>query len=249
MSKKVPIIIIVILLLVIVLLLFVFKKDLKNNSKVVSNYMIIGNDSIWKYTNKWESSYYSDVDNNKMNVYVDNIYKGEYVLKYGNGWNLFLNDKYQQFSGSLIALSNNFGNVLNVDINEIDDNDIIKVNEILHSNYVKSNFSLMEKVNVDLDNNGVLDKIVNVSNLDIEDEDKYFNLVYIILNNKVYVLKKEIISKENYYNAPIYNIKVLVKFSDYTNIVISKGYFSDAGKSGNIMYEKVNGKYELVIED
>ena len=108
MSKKVPIIIIVILLLVIVLLLFVFKKDLKNNSKVVSNYMIIGNDSIWKYTNKWESSYYSDVDNNKMNVYVDNIYKGEYVLKYGNGWNLFLNDKYQKFSGSLIALSNNF---------------------------------------------------------------------------------------------------------------------------------------------
>lgn len=249
MSKKVPIIIIVILLLVIVLLLFVFKKDLKNNNKVVSNYMIIGNDSIWKYTNKWESSYYSDVDNNKMNVYVDNIYKGEYVLKYGNGWNLFLNDKYQQFSGSLIALSNNFGNVLNVDINEIDDNDIIKVNEILHSNYVKSDFSLMEKVNVDLDNNGVLDKIINVSNLDIEDENKYFNLVYIILNNKLYVLKKEIISKKNYYNAPIYNIKVLVKFSDNTNIVISKGYFSDAGKSGNMMYEKVNGKYELVIED
>ena len=47
----------------------------------------------------------------------------------------------------------------------------------------------------------------------------------------------------------IYNIKVLVKFSDNTNIVISKGYFSDAGKSGNMMYEKVNGKYELVIED
>ena len=134
MSKKVPIIIIVILLLVIVLLLFVFKKDLKNNNKVVSNYMIIGNESIWKYTNKWESSYYSDVDNNKMNVYVDNIFKGEYVLKYGNGWNLFLNDKYQQFSGSLIALSNNFGNVLNVDINEIDD---LKI-------YPKSTFKLIK---------------------------------------------------------------------------------------------------------
>lgn len=37
--------------------------------------------------------------------------------------------------------------------------------------------------------------------------------------------------------------------NNQSSILIKKGYFSDAGKSGNAMYQLRDGKYKIVMED
>ena len=50
-------------------------------------------------------------------------------------------------------------------------------------------------------------------------------------------------------NAPVYNINYILDVNNQSSILIKKGYFSDAGKSGNAMYQLRDGKYKIVMED
>ena len=248
MNKKVPIIIIGLFAIVIVVLVVVFKDNLKGNYEKVSEYIILDNDSIWKYTGNWEKVSYDEVNNKSFVVYVDNLYKGKFTLKYGNEWNLFLNDKYQSYDGSLLAFSDNFAQVVSFTRYEVDDNDLNIINNILHSNYILENIS-SERVNIDLNSDNILDNLVVVSNLNDEEASNYFNLVYASIDGKISILIHENYDVKDYYNAPIYNINKIIKVNNKMNVIFNKGYFSDAGKSGNMMYQINDGNFELVIED
>ena len=74
--------------------------------------------------------------------------------------------------------------------------------------------------------------------------------MYVILDGKYEILINENIDVKDYLNYPIYKINSLLKKKNgFINIILHKGYFSEAGTNGNKMYEINDGKYELIIED
>lgn len=250
MNKKVPIIIAVILFVIGIILYFVFKETKQEEVKSDINYLVIGNESIWKNkNNSWKKVTYDDVNNKKLNVYIDNMYSGKYTLKYGKVWNLYDNSGLVMYEDSFVAMSDVNWDIVNINIDSISKEDLIYINSVLNSKYSLEDITLNEKVNVDFNNNGIIDTIINVGNLNRDGLDKYFSLVYVIIDGKKEILINEDIDVKDNLNYPIYRINSLLRKNGLINIILHKGYFSEAGTNGNRMYEIIDGKYELAIED
>lgn len=248
MNKKVPIVIICFLCLFTLIIAIVLKND-DVQEKEINLYVVIDDDSTWLFNDKWNKITKEDVENKKLNVYIDNKYKGNYYLKYGNKWNLFDdNNNFISYEDKMIALSNNVI-VANINKVQVNENDIYDINKILNG-YYTSDFDV-NKIEADLDNNGYLDYIFIVSNLNEEEQNNYFNLVYVKLNGNIQVLINEKIEGKDYYLAPIYNLNYILEVNELNckNIVINKIYFSEAGSNGNIMYQLIDKNYEIVVED
>lgn len=250
MNKKVPIIIAVILFVIGIILFFVFRDTKQEEVKSDISYLVIGNESIWENkNNSWKKITYDDVNNKKFNVYIDNMYSGKYTLKYGKVWNLYDNSVLVMYEDLFVAMSDVNWDIVNINIDSISKEDLIYISSVLNSKYSLEDITLNEKVNVDLNNNGVLDTIVNVGNLNRDGLDKYFSLVYVIIDGKKEILINEDIDVKDNLNYPIYRINSLLRKNGLINIILHKGYFSEAGTNGNKMYEIIDGKYELAIED
>lgn len=246
MNKKVSIIIIIILGLLIILALIFLKKDNKEEDK----YLVINNISYWKYNNeKWTKMKEKSDINTTFDVYVSKKYYGNYYLKSGKNWNLFdKNGKYVNYKGDLLAISSNTEfNILGTNITEVNKIDISTISDIINTN--KFELSTNEKIYLDIDSNGIEDEIINVSNIDSNEQNKYFSLIYVLLNGKREVLLQKDIDAKNIFNEPIYNIKYLLSINNNNMIVIQKGYYSEAGNTGNIMFGFKNGKIEKLIQD
>ena len=250
MNKKVPIIIAVILFVIGIILYFVFRETKQEEVKSDINYLVIGNESIWENkNNSWKKVTYDDVNNKKLNVYIDNMYSGKYTLKYGKVWNLYDNSGLVMYEDSFVAMSDVNWDIVNINIDSISKEDLIYINSVLNSKYSLEDITLNEKVNVDLNNNGIIDTIINVGNLNRDGLDKYFSLVYVLIDGKKEILINEDIDVKDNLNYPIYRINSLLRKNGLINIILHKGYFSEAGTNGNSMYEIIDGKYELAIED
>lgn len=250
MNKKVPIIIAVILFVIGIILYFVFRETKQKEVKSDINYLVIGNESIWENkNNSWKKVTYDDVNNKKLNVYIDNMYSGKYTLKYGKVWNLYDNSGLVMYEDSFVAMSDVNWDIVNINIDGISKEDLIYINSVLNSKYSLEDITLNEKVNVDFNNNGIIDTIINVGNLNRDGLDKYFSLVYVIIDGKKEILINEDIDVKDNLNYPIYRINSLLRKNGLINIILHKGYFSEAGTNGNRMYEIIDGKYELAIED
>lgn len=250
MNKKVPIIIAVILFVIGIILYFVFRETKQGEVKSDINYLVIGNESIWENkNNSWKKVTYDDVNNKKLNVYIDNMYSGKYTLKYGKVWNLYDNSGLVMYEDSFVAMSDVNWDIVNINIDGISKEDLIYINSVLNSKYSLEDITLNEKVNVDFNNNGIIDTIINVGNLNRDGLDKYFSLVYVIIDGKKEILINEDIDVKDNLNYPIYRINSLLRKNGLINIILHKGYFSEAGTNGNRMYEIIDRKYELAIED
>jgi hypothetical protein len=250
MNKKVPIIIAVILFVIGIILYFVFRETKQEVVKSDINYLVIGNESIWENkNNSWKKVTYDDVNNKKLSVYIDNMYSGKYTLKYGKVWNLYDNSGLVMYEDSFVAMSDVNWDIVNINIDSISKEDLIYINSVLNSKYSLEDITLNEKVNVDFNNNGIIDTIINVGNLNRDGLDKYFSFVYVIIDGKKEILINEDIDVKDNLNYPIYRINSLLRKNGLINIILHKGYFSEAGTNGNKMYEIIDGKYELAIED
>ena len=219
----------------------------ENNDK----YLIIDNISVWKYKdNTWYNTSIPNNDNYYL-TYIDNKYLGMHKIKGQSKYILYdNNNNIVQYSGELFAYSNNF-NIKNETfiIDEISDEKLKEVNSILDMNLNKNDLSINEWVSIDLDNNGAEDEIISVSNLDaLDEQSKYFNLVYIILNNgNKQILINENIEERDVLNAPIYKIKYIFSIdSNYDNLILEEGYFSNVDSTKNILLENNNGLYNKV---
>ena len=117
---------------IIILLLIVFK-DRVNDDKNVSetSYLVIGDDSVWMYDDKWQKASYNLIESRKMNVYIDSLYKGSFTMKHGNKWNLFLNNDYYSYDGEMIAFSSDFIHIKNFSVTNIDNKDLQEINNLI----------------------------------------------------------------------------------------------------------------------
>lgn len=257
MNKKVPVIIIGGLVVILLVVFVLFKKNESNsnnpNDSKEYSYMIINNESIWGYNGSWIKSNNSLIDNTNLETYINNVYRGFYTYKLGNVWNLFDGSNLITYDGLLIGFSKNLGRVININKVDIDSNDLNVINGILNKSIGIDDINKYEKVNIDLDNNGIMDSIIYVTNIMDEELNSYFSLLYVVFNGSVYVLKNDDVTNDNFYEEPLYSIKAVVDINgkSVNNIIIEKGYFSNVNKTGNIMYQynKDSKKYEIVIQD
>lgn len=256
MNKKVSIIIVGVLLVFFIIVLALFKNNAntddtnKKNEKEYS-YLVINNESIWGYNDNWIKSNRWVINNTSLETYIDNVYSGFYTYKMGNVWNLFNGDNYVSYDGLLIGFTKNLGILRNINRSDLNGNDLNNINSILNIGVGIDDILYYDKVNIDLDNNGVIDSIVYVTNITDESLSNYFSLLYVVLNGDVLVLKNDKINDSNYYEVPIYKIKSVINIDNKNidNIIIEKGFYSDVNKTGNIMYEYSNNKYTIVVED
>ena len=273
MNKKVSIVIIIILVAISVVFYayYYVNRDLGeeenpgNNGNegetptepVVIDYdmLVIDNISNWGYVDgRWRTLDIDEIEDNEFVVYVNHQYYGNYNLKYGTIWNLFDdNNSYVEYYGDLIAYSNDFNVVIpSYAVTNVTGVEISEITTILGHGFNSSTLSTNEVVNIDLDSNGIVDKIVNVSNLDsLEEEQYYFNLCYVVLNNEIQILINENVDEKMLLLYPKYNIEYILSFSnnEYYSFIMQEGYFSEVDSTKNNLYAFSNNKYTKLFGD
>ena len=258
MNKKLSLIITIIIVIFGALLFFIVSKnhnDIKTGLENKKFYLVLNNFSVWKYNKTWAKANYSDVNNKKMSVFIDNKTKGQYYLKYGTTWNLFNDqDEYVNYHGDLIAITPyiklEFLRYSQGVINTDDLNTITRLNANAN-NITVQELSPKEKIIVDLDSNGINDSIVIVGNIDIPSQNNYFNIVYVNLNGDIKVLINDKIKMGERLKEPLYSFNNVLLFenSKYGSIVLHKTYYSQVANPGNLLFDYNKKNYQLVIED
>ena len=264
-NKFLIISIIIILSLVIVLIVLLWNRNVSLNeddNPIIEppvtttpdnnyDYLIIDNNDIFEYRDnrftKFSSA--SSVQNSEFVVYVNQERKGKYYLKMGTVWNLFdKENNYVHYEGNIFAYTNNKLNinVRKVSIEEINENDFNYISRIINISSI-NDLSLKEKITTDLDHNGIIDEIVSVSNLDSDNQEKYYNLLYVTLNNEKQILINNEIEETDILIAPNYYLNYVININNENidSIIIRKGYYSNSGETTNLIYRYNSGKYTL----
>ena len=264
MNNKKGIIIIISLLVMyalIMVFIFVFQKQddvnigesnqssQEKENKTISNeiyYILTNHGSIVYKDNKWESiSSYDIKDESKYKTYVGESYLGDYNLIYGGIWNILDNDEYKPYDNELIAFSLNMGaNLRKASVRELNSDDRI----FIISNFGYKNFDYLlynQVYEIDLDSNGIEDKIVCVDNFDVSElnRDNYYSLVYVILNNELITLVNDH-KKNNYYSV----VGIFNKNNELNNSIILRritNYENDNSTDSLLIVENRSGKYSI----
>lgn len=255
MDKKVSYIIIILITIITILFLVLLsnndKKD--NQAKITEKYLIIDNYSTWMYTNKWEKVNNSKISGKKLKTFINDELQGLTKLSFGSKWNLYNdNDEYVDYEGNFIAASPELKLLINkYTVGEIDESDINEINQILNEDFTINDFTKKELIVSDLNNDGVSDYIINVSNLDNENALNYYNLIYAKIDGDIKIILNKKIKLKDYYSEPIYHISEIININGKNEkyIILEKGYFSLAGKTGNVMYGYIDNNFKLVMED
>jgi len=221
-----------------------------SNVKDENKYLLIENTDIWLLRKeRWNEKKKFETDE-KLSIFINARYFGDYYVKFINHWNLTDdNNKYVDYNGNSLAFSKDF-NIKVIEYNDesISEVELNEINSIINTNVLEEYLSINEKVIIDLDKNGINDKIVNVSNLDSENQSIYFNLVYVILNGKTNILVKDFVDIRDVLTEPVYNIQYILNIENEISdsIILRKGYFSNNGETTSILYQ-YNNQYEKVI--
>ena len=225
MEKKNKIIIVIIIILVIyfIIMNFLFRKDSNTNQ-----FMVIDNNLSLRYSN---GTYYKverksiEDSSEYFKTYIDNKYYGKYRLKYGTVWNLFdKDDNFKSYNGYLFATN------MDLDIHDIDSRSLNEEEkEIIRNNYDINNFNFLftdNVIDIDLNNDGKLDKLVcltnshylDLSNVYIENynDKNNYSILFAIINDKIIKIK-DVIGEVD---VPIYDIKLIYNFKNDKNINI-----------------------------
>ncbi len=224
------------------------------------DYLVIGDYSLWSYNKEkdtWSKRSDFNVDNKKFDIFINNNYFGNYYLKFVKSWNIFdENDNYVDYDGNLIAHTQNIDVAIkNYEITEIDSQEKKEILNIIGDDVDLDNLDVNEKIVVDLDNNGVNDKIVNVSNIHYTNDDvsrnNIFNLIYVVINGDVNILINEKIKEKDMLIAPSYNVNYLLNINNEktASIIITEGFFSEAGDTANLLFQFKDNKYKKIIDN
>ena len=217
--------------------------------------LVIDNISNWGYVDgRWRTLDIDEIEDNEFVVYVNHQYYGNYNLKYGTIWNLFDdNNSYVEYYGDLIAYSNDFNVVIpSYAVTNVTGVEISEITTILGHGFNSSTLSTNEVVNIDLDSNGIVDKIVNVSNLDsLEEEQYYFNLCYVVLNNEIQVVIDDEVQYREIMSYPVYKLNYILRYDNNSvfSFILQEGYFSNVGETQNNLYDYVDGTYIRSFSD
>lgn len=239
-------IVLIISCLLIIFCYFTFIKKKEDQSRErfymvidnVANLMYVNNS--WSYTNSSLIEKYGNYE-----TYSYNNYLGKNSLEYVNTWNLFDKDKnFVNYKESLFAYSDNFNiKKINTSIRNI--TDVEKQEIISNFHYDDFNYLLSNEVlDIDLNNDGIMDKIVCVSNVNENKNlsDKYYNLIYIKLNDKIIEVVNQNSKNYNILRTDIYDLSYFFSYQKEKYFIIKKTNLaiSDSASEEIIMYNYTN---------
>lgn len=255
MTKKKNIILIsgLILFCLLYIILFYF---LSGSSHATEGYLVVS-DLGGYYCRAKSCSYKTveemDLENRLIHVYQQNKDLGTYYLQYANRWNFFQNNSWKNLYGDFFGVDDSLnGEVLEYRYETMNSYDLSNLNEVL----LQHQISLYHHLNtdrvliLDLDQNGVEDRIYALSNqTEEENETIYFSTLFVELNGtiqEVYFHKSE----ESYQN-PYYTVFSIFRLDEekQTRIILNKGFYDQTGEPSILMLQLDGKKMKEVVSD
>ena len=256
-SKKVYIVLLIILIIFFITMFSLFGVENIRQGNYSST-IIVGEDTVWTYSDKkWNYintvSGYNKLNWKVYNVYFDNKSQGEYYLWHDDKWYVFDKNKNAvNIDGKLLAYNANFKmNILDYKLDKIDDK--IYVNKVLNDNDISlsSTFTTSNKISFDFDSDGVDEDFYLVSNAFPMgfNPDYIFSLVFMVKNNDVYYLYNDI-APNNSFNGckPFFNTILDTNNDGIYEIILSCGRYSDLGQV-DMLYSFVNNEFKILISN
>lgn len=259
-SKKTYIIILVILIIFASLMyIFVARKNIKEE-KILTT-IIVGNSSIWNYSSKRWINVKKQTTIEKLNwytfkVYEDNKYLGEYSAWYDRTKWYYFDNKNNSINptGKVLAYkSNNEMKIEEYTEKQIEASDKKYINYVLEENELStsSKFTSNYKVEIDYDNDSNIETFYVLTNaFPTEFEpDKIFSIVFMVKDNKIYYLYKDIDdNKINNGCKPYFNYFVDINDDKVDEIILSCGKYSENGIV-DMLYKFVDNEFKIQISN
>lgn len=261
MRSKKPYIVLLIILVIFATLMYFFigRKNLKEE-KILTT-IIVGDTSIWNYqSKKWinvkRKSTIEKLNWNTFKVYENNEYLGEYAVWYDRDkWYYFdkKNDSINP-SGKIFSYKSNFDiKVDNYQEKSIETSDKKYINYVLEENELSTSAKLTSnyKVEIDYDSDGKIETFYVLTNtFPTEFEpDQIFSLVFMVKDNKIYYLYKDIDdNKVNNGCKPYFNYFVDINTDGVDEIILSCGRYSGNG-TVDMLYKFVDNEFKIQISN
>ena len=249
--KKSYIILAIILVSFMIIMYLIFGFNSKKET-----YIVIGNDVKWKLTDKWEDDNTSVQfpTSTKFNVYDETGYLGNYIIKHHNDkWYVFdESDNFIKTSGDIFATNDSEIVLENYEVTELNNDDLKQLDEILKE-YDILDYTLLsinKKIEFDFNQDGENEELFIVSNLFSEENngEDLFSLIYYVNNNKVQIIKENIVSKENELDSQYSDVGYILNVdrNKKYELIIKNECFNNVCEPCYEMYKLKFGKYKSI---
>lgn len=252
------IIIIVILILYGGVMYLVFGVSETKERKATTT-LLVGDSAVWNYSSRdWMNlntpSLLSSLNWQKFKIYIDNQYFGKYLVwQDDERWYLFDNHKNAiSYQGNLLAYKADFDMDI-VDFSTSDITDYAYVNQVLeeHGFTTDVTYTLENVTKVDFDKDGILEEFYIVSNVFAIDffPEKYFSFVFMVDNNKIYMLYEDVDTNEgvNGCKPNIYAVADVDNDRNYELILTCAKYSNQTPLT--MLYEYRDNAFEIEISN
>lgn len=207
MKKRYIILLIMLILYLVVLFVFFYKEEDKETKNNVEDYILFANNNFWKYDGERFISVYNKtnvIGKKDFYIYEDGIYKDRYSLGMNEN-TLYMFDKDNNsidYNGEILGFTDNKNHKvfpLNTQpINAIDISNLEKVFSTHKISIDHLNYDKVLKYELDIDADGDLERIYNVSNMfDEEKIGKGYSLIFLEDSDKIYELISDVELNEN----------------------------------------------------
>ena len=238
MEKKKNIKIIVILLACFLIYMFLMFLLISKN-KGTSGYILnSGIGSFYCENAKCESVSDSDVSTGSQSfaVYQYNEYVDNYQVNYNmDTWNFFQNNSWKAIYGDYLAIDTS----LDFEYLPYEMVPLSGSEENMIQSRTKISYTALNRNNVytlDLDNNGVTDRLYALSNQTEEEENNdYFSIFFVEINGDLQPIYINTVQDADGYSLPYYNVAGVLKIDGVLKIILNKGFFSSHGVPETIL--------------
>lgn len=229
---------------------------ISGSNHATEGYLIVS--ELGGYYCKAKSCSYKSIDEmdlleRNIRIYQQNQLQGTYQLKYINRFNFFQNGLWKNLYGDFFGVDESLdANIFNYHYESMNSNDERVIKEVLLNQQISSYKKLdTDQVLVmDLDENGVEDRILTFSNQTLdENDDIYFSSLLILLNGKVQTIYFEKSSEK--YQVPYYNVFSIFSLNKEKKprLIINKGYYDQTGDPSIMMLQLDGKKVKEIVSD
>ncbi len=249
-KKNIILISLLVLFCIGYVVLFYFLSGNQNNSE---GYIVVS--ELGGYYCKAKNCAYKNVedmnlDGKNIEVYQQNESLGTYQLDYVERWNFTENDSWKPIYGDFLGIDTSLNaQIFPFQYEKLNESDYEQIQKLLKGvtyQTLNQDYAYV----YDIDQNGVMDRIVAVSNQTEEEKnEQFFSLFYLVLNGKVIEVYKEFSEEE--YTLPFYHLFSLFRLDEEKNVrmIVNKNYYDQMGSPSMIMYQINKNSVKVIVKD
>lgn len=254
-ETKIGIIIIIVMLILFFILFFFFGGIDSFKNKKDESVILVGNNTYWQYKDKKFTNIKTNISSlywKDYTVYINNEKYGTYKLWHDDKWYLYDKDRNAiNYDGNFLAISSNY-NIKPVDyeLNSVSSDKYI--NKVLNNFNIKTdNFTVKNRIDIDIDNDNKKDSIYLISNvLPIDKYEKYrFSIVFMVKNDIIYTAFSDVQNESNSRGCkPYIDAFIDVDSDKELEIIMSCGGLVTS-QTKNYLYDFSDNKFKILISN